>query len=68
MYQWVSMYNRLRIGLFFGGEAVEHEVSIISALQAYNAINQEKYVVVPVYTAPQLSCTLVALYVWFKSE
>jgi D-alanine-D-alanine ligase len=49
MYQWVSMYNRLRIGLFFGGEAVEHEVSIISALQAYNAIDQEKYVVVPVY-------------------
>jgi D-alanine-D-alanine ligase len=49
MYQWDNMYNRLRIGLFFGGEAVEHEVSIISAIQTYNAINQDKYVVVPVY-------------------
>jgi D-alanine-D-alanine ligase len=43
--------NKLRIGLIFGGEAVEHEVSIISARQAYAALDKEKYAVVPIYIA-----------------
>jgi len=37
------------IAVFMGGKSVEHEVSIISALQAVHAINKEKYNVVPVY-------------------
>lgn len=40
---------KIRIGLFFGGKSVEHEVSIISAIQAFNAFDREKYDVIPVY-------------------
>ncbi len=40
---------KIKIGIFFGGNSVEHEVSIISALQAYNAIDKEKYDVIPIY-------------------
>ncbi len=40
---------KTNIGVFFGGSSVEHEVSIISAVQAMNYINREKYNVVPVY-------------------
>ena len=37
------------IGVFFGGKSVEHEVSIISALQVIENLDYEKYEVVPVY-------------------
>ena len=37
------------VGVFFGGKSVEHEVSIISALQAMENLDQSKYDVVPVY-------------------
>ncbi|OQY00767.1 MAG: D-alanine--D-alanine ligase [Bacteroidetes bacterium 4572_117] len=37
------------IGVFFGGRSVEHEVSIISAIQAINAFTKFKYELVPVY-------------------
>ena len=37
------------IGVFFGGKSVEHEVSIISAHQVINAIDKEKYDVMPIY-------------------
>lgn len=40
---------KTKIGIFFGGNSVEHEVSIISALQAYHAIDHEKYDVIPIY-------------------
>ena len=40
---------KIRVGLFFGGKSVEHEVSIISAIQAFNAFDREKYDVVPIY-------------------
>ena len=40
---------RIKVGVIFGGETVEHEVSIISAIQAMNKINQEKYEVIPIY-------------------
>ena len=42
---------RIKVGVIFGGETVEHEVSIISALQAIENINQDKYEVVPIYIA-----------------
>lgn len=41
--------NKIKVGLFFGGMSVEHEVSIISALQAYKNIDKEKYDVIPIY-------------------
>lgn len=40
---------KLKIGLFFGGRSVEHEVSVVSALQAYENIDKEKYEVLPIY-------------------
>ncbi|HHX16859.1 MAG TPA: D-alanine--D-alanine ligase [Mollicutes bacterium] len=40
---------KLRIGVIFGGQSVEHEVSIISAVQAMQEIDSDKYDVVPIY-------------------
>ncbi|MFA5409559.1 MAG: D-alanine--D-alanine ligase, partial [Bacilli bacterium] len=40
---------KLKIGVIFGGESVEHEVSIISAVQAMKALNPDKYEIVPIY-------------------
>jgi len=40
---------KLRIGVIYGGKSVEHEVSVISAIQAINNIDREKYDVVPIY-------------------
>lgn len=40
---------KIRVGVFFGGKSVEHEVSIISAIQAINAFDRGKYEVIPVY-------------------
>ncbi|HIW74887.1 MAG TPA: D-alanine--D-alanine ligase [Firmicutes bacterium] len=37
------------VAVFFGGRSVEHEVSIISGLQAYAALDRAKYDVLPVY-------------------
>ena len=34
---------------FFGGKSVEHEVSVISAVQAMQSIDESKYAVFPVY-------------------
>ena len=40
---------KIKVGVIFGGETVEHEVSIISAVQAMGQIDKEKYDVVPIY-------------------
>lgn len=40
---------KINVGVIFGGESVEHEVSVISALQAIKSINKDKYEVVPIY-------------------
>ena len=40
---------KITVGLFFGGSSVEHEVSIISALQALNRFDRNKYAVLPIY-------------------
>lgn len=42
---------KLKVGVIFGGETVEHEVSIISAIQAIENINRDKYDIVPIYIA-----------------
>jgi len=39
------------IAVFFGGLTCEHDVSIVSGLQAVNALNPQDYRVVPVYIA-----------------
>ena len=40
---------RIKVGVIFGGETVEHEVSIISAIQAMNKMDEEKYEIIPIY-------------------
>ncbi len=40
-------------GVFFGGRSVEHEISVISALQAIAAMDKDKYTVTPVYISKQ---------------
>ncbi len=42
---------KTNLAVFFGCRSVEHEVSIISAIQAINSINKEKYNIIPVYVA-----------------
>lgn len=37
------------VGVFFGGRSTEHEISVISANQAINAFNPDKYEIVPIY-------------------
>ena len=40
---------KIKVGVIFGGESVEHEVSIISAIQAMEHMNQDKYDIYPIY-------------------
>lgn len=40
---------KIKLCVLFGGKTVEHEVSVISALQAIASIDAEKYDVIPVY-------------------
>jgi D-alanine-D-alanine ligase len=40
--------KKLRVGILFGGRSGEHEVSLLSAASVLNAINKDKYEVVPI--------------------
>ncbi|MBQ6497661.1 MAG: D-alanine--D-alanine ligase [Bacilli bacterium] len=40
---------KIKVGVIFGGETVEHEVSVISAIQAMNKMDEEKYEIIPIY-------------------
>ncbi|MCR5557546.1 MAG: D-alanine--D-alanine ligase [Butyrivibrio sp.] len=40
---------KLKLAVLFGGKSTEHEISIISAIQAIGHINRDKYDVIPVY-------------------
>ena len=40
--------KKLRVGILFGGRSGEHEVSLLSAASVLNAIDKEKYEVVPI--------------------
>lgn len=40
---------KIQLGVLFGGNSTEHEISIISAVQAMLSIDREKYDVVPFY-------------------
>lgn len=44
---------KIKVAVLFGGDSVEHEVSIISAIQAMNACDQAKYEVIPVYISKE---------------
>lgn len=51
---------KTNIAVFFGGRSVEHEISVLSALQAINAFDTEKYNVIPIYITKEGK--------WFTSE
>ncbi len=40
---------KIKVGVLFGGKTVEHEISVISAIQAMGYLNRDKYDVIPVY-------------------
>ncbi|MDR2528231.1 MAG: D-alanine--D-alanine ligase [Synergistaceae bacterium] len=44
---------KIRVAVLFGGRSVEHEVSVISGLQAVHAFDKTKYEAVPVYITKQ---------------
>ena len=44
---------KTNIGVFFGAKSTEHEISVISANQAINAIDHGKYDVTPVYISKE---------------
>lgn len=41
--------NTIRLGVLFGSRSVEHEVSVITAVQLMKAANPQKYEIVPIY-------------------
>lgn len=45
---------KVNIAVLFGGNSVEHEISIISSMQAIENIDKEKYNVIPVYITKEL--------------
>ena len=40
---------KIKVGVIFGGPTVEHEVSVISAVQAMESMDSEKYDIIPIY-------------------
>ncbi|MCD7811112.1 MAG: D-alanine--D-alanine ligase [Ruminococcus sp.] len=40
---------KINLAVLFGGKSVEHEVSVISAVQAMSSLNKEKYNIIPIY-------------------
>ncbi len=45
---------KMKIGVIFGGNSLEHEMSIITSLQAMDNIDTDKYEVVPIYITKDL--------------
>jgi len=42
------MANKIRVGILFGGRSGEHEISLLSAASVFNAVDKQKYEVVPI--------------------
>ena len=42
------MAKRLRLGLIFGGRSIEHEVSVVSAMDVINAADRDRFEVIPI--------------------
>ena len=46
---------KLSIGVIFGGRSLEHDLSVLTAIQAMNNIDKERYEVVPIYITKDLT-------------
>lgn len=44
---------KIKLLVLFGGQSVEHEVSVISAVQAMASLSREKYEIIPLYITKQ---------------
>lgn len=44
-----NIFLRKNVAVFFGGNSVEHDISIITGVQTINALNKEKFCVYPIY-------------------
>ena len=40
---------KIKLGVFFGGKSVEHEIAVITANQAISNIDKDKYELIPIY-------------------
>ena len=47
------MTSKTKVAVVFGGNSVEHEVSVISGLQAFEALDREKYEAIPLYLSKE---------------
>ena len=47
------MARKLKVGVLFGGRSAEHEVSLVSAGSVINALDKDKYEVIPIGVTPQ---------------
>lgn len=45
--------DKIKVGIFFGGPSTEHEVSIITGVQAINNLDKDKFEPIPVYISKQ---------------
>lgn len=44
---------KTRVGVIYGGNTVEHEISVITAVQAMEYIDEDKYEIVPIYISKE---------------
>ena len=44
---------KIKVGVFFGGKSVEHEIAVITMSQAISALDSEKYEIVPIYISKE---------------
>ena len=47
------MKSKIRVGVIFGGRSVENEISVLTAIQAINALDKELYEITPIYISKQ---------------
>ncbi len=47
---------KIRVLFLYGGDSVEHEISIISALQAMDGLDTERYEAIPAMSASRGTC------------
>lgn len=45
--------NKIKVGVLFGGRSPEHEVSIITGIQVMEALDKDKYEVLPIYISKE---------------
>lgn len=44
---------KIKLGIFFGGKSVEHEIAVITMSQAISALNPDKYELVPIHISKE---------------